>query len=75
MSRVVSSVLLQFTCEKDVGMGLCMFNFVIMLSLLPVSVLFGTYIPTSFEKVFFVLVSVCFFLSNILTSVMQDIVG
>ena len=25
--------MLQLTCEKDVGMGLCMFNFVILLSL------------------------------------------
>ena len=38
---------LQLTCEKDVGMGLYMFNFVIMLSLHLVSVLFGTSIPTS----------------------------
>ena len=40
--------MLQLTCEKDVGMGLCMFNFVILLSLHLVSVLFGTSIPTSF---------------------------
>ena len=30
--------MLQLTYEKDVGMGLCMFNFVIMLSLYLVSV-------------------------------------
>ena len=40
--------MLQLTCEKDVGMGLCMFNSVIMLSLHLVSVLFGTSIPISF---------------------------
>ena len=46
--------MLQLTCEKDVGMGLCMFNFVIMLSLHLVSVFFGTSIPTSFYlKMFF----------------------
>ena len=48
------SVLVHGICshEKDVGMGLCMFNFVIHL----VSVLFGTSIPTSFYifwKIFF----------------------
>ena len=48
--------MLQLTCEKDVGMGLCMFNFVILLSLHLVSVLFGSSIPTSldiFLNVFF----------------------
>ena len=57
--------MLQLTCEKDVGMGLCMFNFVILLSLYLVSMLFGTSIPTSFYifgKCFFALVSVHFFL-------------
>ena len=39
---------LQLTCEKDVGMGLYMFNFMIMLSLHLVSALFGTSIPTYF---------------------------
>ena len=34
--------MLELTCEKDVGMGLCMFNFVIMLSLHLVSGFFGT---------------------------------
>ena len=37
---------LQLTCEKDVGMGLCTFNFVLRLSLHLVCLLFGT---TSFE--------------------------
>ena len=30
---LVMLFMLQLTCEKDVGMGLCMFNFVILLSL------------------------------------------
>ena len=30
------------TCEKDVGMGLCTFNFVLRLSLHLVCLLFGT---------------------------------
>ena len=57
--------MLQLTCEKDVGLGLCMFNFAILLSLHLVSVLFGTSIPTSvyiFGKCFFALGSVHFFL-------------
>ena len=33
---------LQLTCEKDVGMGLCTFNFVLRLSLHLVCLLFGT---------------------------------
>ena len=33
---------LQLTCEKDVGMGLCTFNFVFRLSLHLVCLLFGT---------------------------------
>ena len=33
---------LQLTCEKDVGMGLCTFNFVLRLSLHIVCLLFGT---------------------------------
>ena len=33
---------LQLTCEKDVGMGLCTFNFVLKLSLQIVCLLFGT---------------------------------
>ena len=41
--------MLQLTYEKDVGMGLCMFNFVILLSLHLVSVLFGSSIPTSLD--------------------------
>ena len=47
--------MLELTCEKDVGMGLCMFNFVIMLSLHLVSGFFGTSIVhlfTFFENVF-----------------------
>ena len=35
----LESFMLQLTCEKDVGMGICMFN---LLSLHLVSVLFGT---------------------------------
>ena len=46
--KLYRSVLHAVTCEKDVGMGLCMFNSVILLSLHLVSVLFGTSIPTSF---------------------------
>ena len=59
--------MLQLTCEKDVGMRLCMFNFVIMLSLHLVSVLFGISIPTSFENVFLYLFPSVFFLSTYLT--------
>ena len=33
---------LQLMCEKDVGMGLCTFNFVLRLSLHLVCLLFGT---------------------------------
>ena len=33
---------LQLMCEKDVGMGLCTFNFVLRLSLRLVCLLFGT---------------------------------
>ena len=62
--------MLQLTCEKDVGMGLYMFNFVLMLSLHLVSVFFGTFIPTSFTffgKCFFVATCFCpFFLINIM---------
>ena len=44
---------LQLTCEKDVGMGLYMFNFMIMLSLHLVSVYFHPYICLHFcENVF-----------------------
>ena len=56
--------MLQLTCEKDVGMRLRMFNFVIMLSL---HLVFGISIPTSFENVFLYLFLSVFFLSNILT--------
>ena len=34
--------IVQLTCEKDVGMGLCTFNFVFRLSLHLVCLLFGT---------------------------------
>ena len=56
----------QLTCEKDVGMGLCMFNFVMMLSLHLVSVLFGTSIPTSLYIFLKKIVSVHFFYIYIL---------
>ena len=58
--------MLQLTCEKYVGMGgLCMFNFVILLSLHLVSVFLvlpSLHLLTFFENHFFVLVSVYFFL-------------
>ena len=37
------------TCEKDVGMGLCTFNFVFRLSLHPCLLTFWHFIPTSLE--------------------------
>ena len=42
MHDVIHFVTLQLTCEKDVGMGLCTFNFVLRLSLHLVCLLFGT---------------------------------
>ena len=57
--------MLQLTCEKDVGMGLCMFNFVILLSLHLVSVLLvlpSLHLFTFFENVFLHLFLSIFFL-------------
>ena len=45
--------MLQLTCEKDVGMGLCMFNFVILLSLHLAFRYFHPYIFLHFLKMFF----------------------
>ena len=56
---LVIKFMLQLTCEKDVKLGLCMFNFAILLSLHLVSVLFGT----SILFTFFVHVFLCMFLS------------
>ena len=53
---------LQLMCEKDVGMGLCTFNFVLRLSLHLVCLLFGTsslHLLNFFE--FFLLTCLCVF--------------
>ena len=42
MHDVIHLFTLQLMCEKDVGMGLCTFNFVLRLSLHLVCLLFGT---------------------------------
>ena len=39
---VICLHIVQLTCEKDVGMGLCTFNFVFRLSVHLVCLLFGT---------------------------------
>ena len=46
-----------FTCEKDVGMGLCTFNFVLRLSLHLVCLLFGT---SSLHLFDFLILLTCF---------------
>ena len=50
---------LQLMCEKDVGMGLCTFNFVLRLSLHLVCLLFGTSSLHLFE--IFLLTCLCNF--------------
>ena len=55
MSYVLYLFTLQLTCEKDVGMELCTFNFVFRLSVHLVCLLFGTsslHLLNFFENLF-----------------------